>query len=154
MTPIEREIMNLRKEVDALRDKTRNIPSRWVGSSITVFEDLNNSRGNDTLETVGATTITGAKYNGSSSVTSVPFADPNDALSSLGSLPEGLCVAQIISTGENVYVATRPDPGTGVVVNLTSSIPDGSYFISKASVSLDSDDFPGTFVSVRLAYRF
>jgi hypothetical protein len=106
------------------------------------------------LETVGATTIKGAKYNGASSVTSVPYADPVDALGDLPSLPEGLCVAQIISTGEFVYVATRPDPGTGVVVNITSSIPDGSYFISKASVSLEADDAPGTFVSVRLAYRF
>ncbi len=152
MTPIQQEIMRLRRDIDELKKHTRNIPSRWAGGRQDNVFILNNIEGNDNLWTSGAQSIDGIKYDGATSVLTVPNVDAS--IPSIGTFAVGLGRATLLGTGGKVYVATRPNPGTGVVTGILSDIPDNSVILSVVRVSIPLVSDASILVPVYIGYRF
>ncbi len=151
MTPEQRIIMNLQRDVDFLKRHTQNIPSRWSGGSTgDKFFVINNIVGGSALWTSGGQTITGIKHDFGTSVTTVPNVNPS--IPSIGTFATGL--GRGILSGNFVYVCLRPDPGTGVVTGLQASVPNQSLCLSYGKVSLPLVSDSSVLVTVYLLNRF
>ncbi len=153
---IGQRVQSMAREITRIRQDTQDLPliaPRTVGSgdASPVFV-INNIVGGDVLDGAVTPNITGIKYDGGVDVVEVPDEDPT--IPSIGSFVTGLGRGVRMDTSETVYVCLRPDPGTGVITNIISDIPDGQLALSARRVMLPLDSDPDTLVPVYLIYSF
>ncbi len=148
----QKRIDFLEVEVSRLRHELARRPLISVGGSTsTTFYLLNNITGGSTLYSSGAQSVTGIKYDAATSNTTVPNSDPTAvAPAAFGT---GLGRATLLGTSTTVWVAMRPNDGTGVVTGITSDIPNTMFAISISRVTLTALAGDPT-ATVYIAYRF
>ncbi len=146
-------VQELIADVKQIKKWMRGIPSRFAGGGSTpeTFKTINGIIGGSNLWTSGAQTVSGIKYDGATSNTTVPNANPSTP--GIGTFPVGLGRGTISGIG-TVYVSLRPNPGTGVVTALQSYVSNGSACLSVAKVQLPVAGFPLILRDVYLLFRF
>lgn len=149
----EARMRKLEADVQRMRDMLYQRPIIVPAASASpTFYIINNIEGGTTLWSSGLQTITGIQYNGATSITTVP--NTNAATPAIGTFAVGLGRGTILGSSGKVYVALRPDPGSGVTEMLLSDIPNSSVIlsISKVAIPLVSDS--SVLVDVYIPYRF
>lgn len=104
-----------------------------AGGAPSVVYVLNAIQGGSTIWSSGANSISGIKYDAATSILTVPNVDAS--VPAIGTFAVGLGRASLVGGG-TVYVAVRPDPGTGVVTGLVSHIPNNSVCLSFTKVRI------------------
>ncbi len=147
-----RRIDDMQTEIGRLRRELEQRPLISVGgSSPEVLYVLNNIEGGTVLWTSGAQSISGIQYNAATSVTTVPNASAS--IPAIGTFAVGLGRASLLGGG-TVYVALRPNPGTGVITGIVSDIPNDSVCLSVVKTTLPLVSDATVLVDVYIAYRF
>ncbi len=152
---IGQRVQSMAREITRIRQDTQDLPliaPRTVGASPNTAIPINNIVGGSVLNASVTPNINGIKYDAGTSITTVP--NVNAAVPSIGTFAVGLGRGVITSTGATVYVALRPNPGSGVTTDIISDIPDNQIGLSDRFVLIPLVSDATVLVKVYLIYSF
>lgn len=135
----EARLRKLEADNMRLRDMIYQRPILVPAAAATPAEYILNAiEGGSTLWSSGANSITGIKYDAGTSITTVP--NVSASVPAIGTFATGLGRGTLLGAG-TVYIALRPDPGSGVVTGLISDVPNNQVCLSflKVRIPLVSD---------------
>lgn len=131
----------------------RRVPLWNVGGAVgEVVYWITATEGNDNLWIDGLLSVTGVKYDGATSITTLPAVDPGSISITTFAVGLGRGVP-LHALGTRAYIALRPNPGTGVVTGLINNVPDGSLVIAATKLQLPLFGDPLTLIDCYVPFR-
>lgn len=142
---------SLERRISSLETLVNRVALRQVnGETATRFWTMT-IYGDNTIYNSGGFTLQGIDYDGATSATTVPQENP---ATYVGAMPTGVGRAVLSSSSATVWVALRPNPGTGVITDLLSDVPTGVLVLSRYITTLPVFGSPTVTVPVYIPWLF